>query len=100
MFTQTNVEAPGEQVAEQPQTAKKKRRVRRPTEQLGLVTLPVLAEVLGLPLKWLRREVSAGRLPTTPVGGRLLFDPQRVARVVRDRAMSDNQYGRPARSVR
>jgi hypothetical protein len=100
MFTQTNVEAPGEQAAEQPQKVQKKRRVRKPTQQLGLVSLPVLAEELGLPLRWLRREVAAGRLPTTEVGGRLLFDPKRVARVLQERAMSNNQYGQNARSVR
>jgi hypothetical protein len=97
MSTEANVEAPVQQPAEQPQKAKKKRRVRKPTAKLGLLTLPALAEELGLPLRWLRREVSEGRLPTTDVGGRLLFDPKRIARVLQDRAFSDNQYGERAR---
>jgi hypothetical protein len=86
-----------EQPAGQPEGGKKKRRVRKPTAKLGLLTLPALAEELGLPLRWLRREVSQGHLPTTEVGGRLLFDPKRIARVLQDRAFSDNQYGERAR---
>jgi hypothetical protein len=97
MSTETNVEAPAEQPRKQPDGGKKKRRVRKPTEKLGLVTLPALAEELGLPMRWLRREVSQGHLPTTEVGGRLLFNPKRIAQVLQDRAHSRNQYGEYAR---
>jgi hypothetical protein len=93
MSLEANVDAPVEQPAGEPQKAKKKRRVRKPTAKLGLLTLPALAEELGLPLRWLRREVSQGNLPTTDVGGRLLFDPKRIAGVLKSRAYSKNQYG-------
>jgi hypothetical protein len=100
MSTETNVEASAEQPAEQPDGGKKKRkrRVRKPTAKLGLLTLPGLAEELGLPLRWLRREVSQGHLPTMEVGGRLLFDPKRVARILQDRAFRNNQYGEYVRT--
>jgi hypothetical protein len=93
MSEQVGAETLPGQTEAAPEGKKKRRPVPRPRLPLGLLTLEGLAEELGLPLKWLRREVREGKLPCTQVGPRLLFDPQRIARVLQDRAYSKNQYG-------
>lgn len=44
------------------------------------------AALLGLPVKWLRREADGGRLPCLRVGRRRLFDIEVVRRALDDRA--------------
>lgn len=45
-----------------------------------------LSVALGLPLQWLKREAEAGRLPCLRAGRRLLFDLERVKRVLSERS--------------
>jgi len=51
-----------------------------------LLGLAQLATKLGLPLRWLKQEAQAGRLPHLQAGGRLLFNLHAVKRALADRA--------------
>jgi excisionase family DNA binding protein len=55
--------------------------------------MTTLCESLGLPLKWVRRETSAGRLPAIRVGQRVLFNVEAVREFLRNRASRKNQRG-------
>jgi excisionase family DNA binding protein len=58
-----------------------------------LVTMPTLCSSLKLPLKWVRRETVAGRLPAIRVGKRVLFNVQAIQEFLRDQAAPKNQKG-------
>ena len=45
-----------------------------------------MARWIRVPLRWLREEAVAGRIPCVDAGGQLLFDPETVERVLLDRA--------------
>ena len=64
------------------------------------VSLNQLSHELNLPSAWLRAEARAGRIPSLRVGRRLVFDPERVMRVLSDRARGADANGglRPRRS--
>lgn len=49
------------------------------------LTLAEMARWLRVPQKWLRQEAEAGNIPHLRAGSRLLFDPEAVERVIRDR---------------
>ncbi len=51
-----------------------------------LLRLSGLSRRLGLPVRWLRLEAEAGRLPHLNAGGTLLFDPDAVEEALRNRA--------------
>lgn len=55
------------------------------------ISLPELAQVLGLPVTWLRRAAREGKLPHLLVGRRLMFDPAAVEQVL---AQFDSLGGR------
>jgi excisionase family DNA binding protein len=77
-----------------PQRAHSPRRVfKAPDDPSFLVTMPTLCEQLALPLKWVRREVSAGRLPAIRIGRRVCFNISAVKEYLRDRASRRNQAG-------
>ncbi len=48
--------------------------------------LDALAETLGLPRAWLRREANAGRLPFLQLEGRRMFDPVAVRLALAERS--------------
>jgi excisionase family DNA binding protein len=54
--------------------------------RVSLVTLDELSRRLRLSRRWLRREVSSGRLPFLQAGQRRLFNPDAVCRVLAERA--------------
>jgi hypothetical protein len=45
-----------------------------------------MARRLRVPVRWLRDEAGAGRIPHLKAGKALLFDPETVERVLRERA--------------
>lgn len=47
------------------------------------------ARYLRVPLKWLKEEAAAGRLPCLDAGGVFLFDPELVERVLLIRAREE-----------
>ena len=51
-----------------------------------LVGLAGLSAALGVPVRWLRDEVRAGRLPCLCAGGRLLFNLNSVKESLAKRA--------------
>jgi hypothetical protein len=57
-----------------PAGGKRRRTVPLPTALLGLKTIAEAARELGLPFRWLRRELLEGRLPSLAVGPRLLVN--------------------------
>jgi hypothetical protein len=75
----------------------KKRQKRRPTpnpaKEFGLLTLPELSEALSLPLKWLRKQWKAGRLPCAKIGSRTFFAPEAVRETVQRLLSRCNQKG-------
>ncbi len=46
------------------------------------ITLGELSDRTGLPVAWLRREASAGRLPSVTIGRRRMFDLDAVVRAI------------------
>jgi excisionase family DNA binding protein len=58
-----------------------------------LVTMPTLCQRLGLPVKWVRREASAGRLPAIRIGRRICFNVEAIKDFLRDRASRKNPKG-------
>ena len=44
---------------------------------------------LRVPVKWLRAEAEAGRVPHLKAGKALLFDPEAVERVLLERAQRE-----------
>src|SRR5262249_61793988 len=56
-----------------------------------LVPMATLCETLDLPLKWVRRETSAGRVPTIRVGQRVLFNVQAGPGFFRERGARQDQ---------
>ena len=79
--------------ADQPRPGRRRRSVPAPDDAAFLVTMPILCTKLKLPLKWVRREASEGRLPCVRVGHRLLFHVQAVSELLRVRAARKNQHG-------
>ena len=71
-----------------PETATKKKRRPPPVpkQALGLLLIEQLAEVLGLPLKTLKRLARKGGLPCVRLGNRWYYDPKQVAEKLRERA--------------
>ena len=55
---------------------------------LDQTILPVgpMARRLHVPVKWLREEADAGRIPCVRAGRAYLFDPETVERVLLERA--------------
>lgn len=51
-----------------------------------LLSLPELAKALNLPVKWLKAEADAGRLPHLRVKHRYRFDLDVIVRILADRA--------------
>jgi hypothetical protein len=51
-----------------------------------LTPLSVLARQLRVPVRWLRAEAEAGRLPCVRAEKQILFDPEVVYQVLRQRA--------------
>jgi len=46
------------------------------------ISLPELAQLLGLPASWLRRAALDGKIPHLPVGRRVMFDPSAVEKAL------------------
>lgn len=57
------------------------------------VTLADLAISTGLPIKWLKAEAEAGRIPFLLVGKRKVFNPARVERALAERSANDTSSG-------
>jgi excisionase family DNA binding protein len=51
-----------------------------------LLSLPALAQALGLPEDWLKAEADAGRLPHLRIGKRYRFNREAVLRTLAERA--------------
>jgi hypothetical protein len=64
-----------------------------PTEKLGLSTIPDAARELGLPFRWLRRELLEGRLPSLAAGPRLLVSVEALREALERRAAEENYRG-------
>lgn len=52
----------------------------------NLLPLTAMARRLRVPAKWLRAEAEAGRISHLKAGRALLFDPETVAAILRERA--------------
>ena len=54
----------------------------------GAKLLPIgpMARRLRVPIKWLRAEAKAGRLPHVEAGTAILFDPNTVEQILIERA--------------
>ena len=50
------------------------------------IPLGAMARRLRIPAAWLRQEAEAGRIPHLKAGAVLLFDPQTVEALLRERA--------------
>lgn len=50
------------------------------------ISLPELAERLGLSENWLKQSADAGEIPMLKTGTRRMFDPEAVERVLAERA--------------
>lgn len=46
------------------------------------ITLGELSDRTGLPVAWLKREASVGRLPSVTIGRRRMFDLDAVVRAI------------------
>jgi excisionase family DNA binding protein len=64
-----------------------------PDDPEFLVTMPSLCQKLDLPVKWVRRETTAGRLPAIRIGRRICFNVEAIKEFLRDRASRKNQQG-------
>jgi excisionase family DNA binding protein len=85
---------PDQESNELEQVSRRKRPLPGPKDPHFLVPMATLCETLNLPLKWVRRETSAGRLPAIRVGQRILFNVEAVRDFLRDRAARKNQDGK------
>jgi hypothetical protein len=56
-------------------------------------TLSQMARSLRVPVGWLRAEADAGRVPCLHAGKARLFDPETVARVLKERAAAGKGAG-------
>jgi hypothetical protein len=54
------------------------------------VNLVVLSRTLRLPLRWLKSEAEAGRIPSLKAGNVLLFNIDAVRKVLAERASKTN----------
>jgi hypothetical protein len=72
---------------------KRRRTVPLPTEKLGLKTIAEAARELGLPFRWLRREVLEGWLPSLAAGPRLLVNVDALREALEQRAKERNYRG-------
>lgn len=54
-----------------------------------LVRLGVMARRLHVPVKWLRAEADAGRIPHLKAGRALVFEPETVERIIAERAQRE-----------
>lgn len=61
--------------------------------QSRLLPVGPMARLLRVPVKWLRQEAEAGRVPCLKAGNALLFDPEAVERVLLERAQATDQEG-------
>ena len=61
----------------------------------ALLTLKGLGRRLGVPVRWLRAEAFAGRLPHIKAGSQLLFNLEAVERVLAERAAATTEPNRP-----
>ncbi len=50
-----------------------------------LVNVKLLAEMYSLPIPWIYRKAEQGKLPHIKAGKYLLFDPEEVLLVLRER---------------
>jgi len=50
--------------------------IKRKESEAGLISLPEMAERLGVPPLWLREQSEAGRVPCLRVGRKLMFHSQ------------------------
>jgi hypothetical protein len=55
-----------------------------------LTPLSAMARRLRVPVKWLREEAIAGRIPHLNAGGRLMFEPGTVEQVLTARAANES----------
>jgi hypothetical protein len=55
----------------------------------ALLTLSLMARRLRVPVKWLRSEAQAGRIPALDAGGRFLFHAPSVERALLSRAVGE-----------
>ncbi len=51
-----------------------------------LLTIRQAAEQVNLPVRWLKAEAEAGRIPHLRIGRRLMFNLQAVRKALLDRA--------------
>ena len=65
------------------------RHIPEPGDAGELLPCRAMAERLGVPEAWLRREAAAGRIPGLDAGGRWLFVESLVVRALRERAMGE-----------
>lgn len=54
-----------------------------------LFPAPLMARHLGVPLRWLKSEAGAGRIPHVKAEKVLLFDPDTVEQVLLERARQE-----------
>ncbi|MFH1268867.1 MAG: DNA-binding protein [Planctomycetota bacterium] len=59
--------------------------------QSRLLPVGPMARLLRVPVKWLRQEAEAGRVPCLKADKALLFDPDTVERVLLERAKATQQ---------
>jgi len=59
-----------------------------------LVTIDQLARILRIPIRWLRRETDANRLPHLDADGVSLFNPTAVRNALAERAARTGVEGR------
>ncbi len=55
-------------------------------QKLKIVNIVVLAKALRLPVRWLKSEAEAGRIPYLKVGRRFLFNIKAVEWALAERA--------------
>lgn len=60
--------------------------MKTPAATPPLIPLAAMARRLNVTQKWLRAEGEAGRIPCLNAGGRLLFNPETVVRLLVARA--------------
>ena len=63
----------------------------------SLLPLNVVARRLRVPLRWLRAEAEAGRVPSLRADNQFLCDPEAVEAALLERARQSAQTGGPLR---
>jgi hypothetical protein len=81
-----------EQQVHGPAAADVRPRPAQAPQQFGLGCAEAARE-LGLPFRWLRRELLKGRLPSLAAGPRLLVDVEALREVLERRAAEENYRG-------